>query len=101
MPQPPAWPVLVSNSLAAKTLIGVVPSAIASVVDGPPEIEAKREVEIVMADPGAEVVTVGGLVGTPLGSTFQTDETALKLRWKISWALRDPRGLAWMTAVNW
>jgi hypothetical protein len=40
-------------------------------------------------------------VARPVGSVFQTDEVALRMRWPISWALRDARGVAFMTAVNW
>jgi hypothetical protein len=31
---------------------------------------------------------------------FQTDSIALKMRWPVTWALRDPRGVAW-TTPNW
>jgi hypothetical protein len=54
-----------------------------------------------MADPAAEVVDVGGVRASPVGSTYQTDSVALRLRWPISWALRDARGISWMTGVNW
>ena len=33
----------------------------------------------------------------PSRSLFQTDSLALKMRWPVSWALRDPRGFAWLT----
>jgi hypothetical protein len=31
---------------------------------------------------------------------WQTATVALKMRWPVTWALRDPRGLAWLTP-NW
>jgi hypothetical protein len=30
-------------------------------------------------------------------SVFQTDSIAVKVRWPVTWALRDPRGVAWLT----
>jgi hypothetical protein len=57
--------------------------------------------------PGVETVTAGTLVmdtapgpaGTagPEKSMFQTDSMAIKVRWPVAWALRDPRGFAWLT----
>jgi hypothetical protein len=46
-------------------------------------------------------VTSGGTVATPVGSMFQTDSVALKLRWPISWALRTSNAVAWIANVNW
>lgn len=42
----------------------------------------------------------GGMM-TPVYSTFQTDSVSLKLRWPVSWALRDARGISWMQNVTW
>jgi hypothetical protein len=40
-------------------------------------------------------------LGIAIRSYFQTDSVGLKLRWPISWALRDPRGVAFLTGANW
>jgi Phage capsid family len=95
------WPILTSAALAARTIIVVAANAVVSAVDGAPLVDARGEVTLHMADPASEVVDVGGVRATPVGSTFQTDNVALRLRWPISWALRDSRGIAWMTNVNW
>jgi hypothetical protein len=43
--------------------------------------------------------TVPGLPGTmgPELEMWQTNSIAVKVRWPVSWALRDPRAVAWMT----
>jgi hypothetical protein len=57
-------------------------------------------------DPVIETANAGELhmddapVAVPAGATrglFQTDSIALKMRWPVSWALRDPRAVAWLT----
>jgi hypothetical protein len=78
-------------------VIAIAPAAVASAIDGAPQIDARQETGIHMADPASPAIDGA----TPVGSTFQTDSVALRLRWPISWALRDPRGVAWMTGVNW
>jgi hypothetical protein len=95
------WPVLTSASLAARTVIGVATNALVSAISGPPEIEASTQAAYVPDSAATEVVSSPGIVASAVTTVFQTDKTALKLRWQISWALRDARGLAWMTLVNW
>jgi hypothetical protein len=95
------WPILVSSALAARTVILVALNALVSSVSGPPQIEATREAAYVPDSSPPEVVTSPGVVASSFTSVFQTDKTALKLRWPISWSLRDARGLAWMSSVNW
>jgi hypothetical protein len=95
------WPILVSTQLPAKTVIMVAINAIVSAVEGPPQIEASSQTTFVRDTVAQEIVTAGGTVATMVGSTFQTDQVLLKLRWPLSYALRSNSGLAWMTAVNW
>jgi Phage capsid family len=95
------WPVLISSSLAAGTIIAVAANAVVSALEGTPEIEASTEAAIHMETAPAQVVDIGGIAARPVYSTFQMDLTALKLRWPISWALRSSAGLAWMSGVNW
>jgi hypothetical protein len=93
--------VLISGSLAAKTVIAIAANAVVSAVDGAPVIDASTETEYVPDTVPQEIVTSGGTVATSVGSTYQKDSVALRLKWPISWALRTPTGLAWMTGVNW
>jgi hypothetical protein len=101
LPASVEWPILTSASLAARTVIAVAAAAIVSATDGAPQIDARSETALHLADPAAEIVTAGGSRATPVGSVFQTDSIALRMRLPIAWALRDARGLAWMSNVNW
>jgi Phage capsid family len=95
------WPILVSGSLAARTVIMVVLNALVSSVNGPPQIEASSQASYVPDTAPADIVGTGGAVASAVISVFQSDRSVLKLRWPISWALRDARGLAWISGVNW
>jgi hypothetical protein len=95
------WPILVSGSLPAKTVILVATNALVSTVNGPPEIEATRQAAYVPDTAPTDVVSSPGVVASSFTSVFQTDKTALKLRWPISWSLRSSTALAWIQGVNW
>ena len=101
LPAAVEWPVLTTASLPARTVIAVAANAIASAVEGVPQIEAGTQPALHMDTVPGEVVDIGGVMARPIGSTFQTDSVALRLRWPISWALRASNGLAWLTGVNW
>jgi hypothetical protein len=95
------WPILTSVALPLRTVIAIAPRAVASAIEGPPAIEASKFAEIHRETQPGEVVDVGGVWARPVASVFQTDEVALKLRWPVSWGLRSPSAIAWMTNVNW
>src|SRR5262249_2749158 len=102
LPSSVEWPVLTSSSLAARTVIAVAANAVVSAVEGAPQIDARQETELHReTNPQPIVSGSPAVVSTPVGSLFQTDQVALRLRWPISWALRASNGLAWMTNVNW
>jgi hypothetical protein len=101
LPQSVEWPVLTSASLPARTVIAVAANAIVSAVEGSPQIDASGQVELHRNTVPLEIVDVGGTKAVPVGSLFQTDQVALRLRWDISWALRTSSGLAYMSGVNW
>jgi hypothetical protein len=95
------WPVLTSGSLAAKTVIAVACNAVVSAVEGAPRIDVSQDSTLVPDTVPTEIVTAAGTVAQSVGSVFQKDAVALRLLWPITWALRDARGIAYMTAVNW
>jgi hypothetical protein len=101
LPSPVQWPVLSSASLPARTVIAVAANALVSAIDGAPAIDASPHAELHRETVPAPIVTSSGTVAYPVGSIYQTDELALRLRWPISWALRSSAGLAWMTGTNW
>jgi hypothetical protein len=96
------WPVLTSSSLAAKTVIAIATRAVVAAIEGAPAVDARRETTVHMATPAAPLATgTPGVMASPVASMFQGDLVALRLRWSISWALRDTRGVAWISGVNW
>jgi hypothetical protein len=91
-----SYSVLTSNELAPGTVIAVAANAIVSASGDVPLIDTTRVASVVMDDaPGA--IMSGGRVT----AMFQTDTVGLRLRWPLSWATRDARGIAVMTGVNW
>jgi Phage capsid family len=73
-------------------LIAVAAQAVAAVMDPIPDLDIVKAGTLVMdTAPGA-----AGTMGTEK-SLFQTDSLAIKMRWPVSWTLRDPRGAAWTT----
>jgi hypothetical protein len=88
------WPILVSAGLPEKTVIAVAASAIACVIEGPPIIETSTQMSANFADPSAPLVDVGGTLAQPVANLWQSDLVGLKLRWSLSWCVRDPRGVA-------
>jgi hypothetical protein len=95
------WPMLTSAALPPRTVIAVAANAIVSAVEGTPMIDASPYTEIHRESSPQEIVNVGGVFARPVGSVYQTDEIALRLRWPISWALRSSAALAWMQNCNW
>jgi len=101
LPSSVEWPVLTSGSLAARTVIAVAANAIVSAVEGVPLIDTSTQASFHRETAPGAIVDVGGVAARPVGSLWQVDEVGLKLTWNISWAVRDPRGVAWMQGVNW
>ena len=57
--------------------------------------------DAVIACPHSETaINASGTMASPIGSVFQIDSVALRLRWNITWGLR-AAGVAWMSSVNW
>lgn len=64
---------------------------------GDPAIELSKAATVHMDDtPNVDVSSAGRSAGM-----WQTDSVAIKLRMPVSWAVRDPRGFAWMTPTGW
>jgi hypothetical protein len=95
------WPVFSSASLPPKTVIMIALAALVSAVEGLPQVDASAHASVNFETVPQPLVDVGGVVARPIASVYQTDLVALRLRWPISWALRDPRAIAWMNSVNW
>ena len=89
--------VLASPMVAANDLIAVAVDGLAVAIDDAPEVRASRD-----AATQHETAPTGDLLGgSPVKSVFQLDSVTMRLRFNASWALRDPRGIAWTTTTAW
>jgi hypothetical protein len=91
--------ILPSSALAPGMVIAIADATLVSVIDGAPQIDVGRQAEL-HRETSPQPIATGGTMVTPIGSTFQIDSVALRLRWPLSWCLR-AAGVAWMTGVNW
>lgn len=88
------WSVLMSASLPAGTVIGVIPAALATVIE-PPRIEASSTMVQMDDQPSADPLT------GPTISLYQTDSIGLRFILPATWSLRSPSGVAWVDNVTW
>ena len=72
----------------------IAPNALVSVYGTGIEISASREAALQMD-------TVPDPAMTPSRSTFQTDCVAIKLKLPVTWVLRTPGAISWLTATHW
>jgi hypothetical protein len=84
--------VFLGSSAAGANLYAIAPMALAAVLSPSPEVEPSNAATLVM-----DTAPVAPDQTQITKSMFQTDSMAIKVRWPISWALRDPRGFAWLT----
>lgn len=89
------WSVAMSAALPDKTVIGVVPAGIATVID-PPRIEAGSDPLVQMDDAPS-----GGVMTGPTISLYQSDQIGLKFIMPATWGLRSPSAVAWITGTAW
>lgn len=74
----------------------VATAALVSAI-GDPEVESSSASTLHMDDvPNIDPGSAGRH-----SSMFQTDSIAIRLRWPVSWTVRDPRGFAWLTPTGW
>jgi hypothetical protein len=83
----------IGSNIIGNTMIAVAPQALVVAFDPNPEIDVSNAATLVMDD------TAPALPDTtqPTKSLFQTATLAVKMRWPVSWSLRDSRGVAWLT----
>jgi hypothetical protein len=84
--------IAVPSSAVGNDLVAVAAQAIAAAISVDPEIDTANAATLVMdTAPGP-----AGVAGPERG-VWQTDAIAIKVRWPVSWVLRDSRGVAWLT----
>jgi len=82
-----------ASTAVGNDMIAVAAQALVAALSPDPDVEAANAATLVMDD----TAPVTPDTTHPTKSMFQTATVALKMRWPVSWALRDPRGLAWLT----
>jgi hypothetical protein len=91
------WQVVPCDALPTKTVIGVVPAALATAISSP-RIEASNSAMMEMdTTPTSDITTATG----PTISLFQKDEVALRFVLPASWARRSAAAVAWLNATSW
>jgi hypothetical protein len=76
-------------------LIAVAVQAVAAALSPNPEVETSNASSLHMSDAPVPL----GSAAVPTRSLFQTNSIATKVRWPVSWTVRDPRAVAWLTPV--
>ena len=94
--------VLGSPSVAAADLIAISVDGLAAALGGEIEVLASKGATLHMDTAPLAIGAVGtpAVVAAPTRSVFQTDSVAMRLRLPVTWALRDPRSIAWVT-TSW
>jgi hypothetical protein len=87
---------MLGSTAVGNDMICVAPHALVAALDPAPEVESATAGELHMNDTPLPIVN-GGAPAAPARSLFQTDSVALKMRWPMSWAVRDARAVAWLT----
>ena len=89
---PSTLPVFGTNAMG-NDIMAVAPAALVAALSPAPEVETGNAGTLHMdTAPAADPGSVG-----PHRSLFQTASTAIKVRWPVTWALRNPGGVAWLT----
>jgi hypothetical protein len=95
------FPVLGSPAVAPGDVIAIATQGIASATDAVPEISSSRMATVNMDTAPLQILDASGTVAAPTRGLWQTDTIGIKLRFGASWALRDPRALAWLSTTKW
>lgn len=94
------YPLSTSTGLPAGTVIAVAPRAIVFAAGLAPAIDTTRSATLHMDD-SPSLIASGGTMAAPVTATFQNDCIGVRLRWPVSWVLRDPRGVAFISGAQW
>ena len=94
------YPLLASTTLPAGTVICVAVNALVSALGAAPTIDLTKAATLQMSDTPQAIAT-GGTMAGPTIATFQDDVVGIRLRFPLSWALRNANAIAFMSAVTW
>jgi hypothetical protein len=100
LPDTPNVVIIASGGVPAKTVIAVACNAVVGAM-GLPEFETSTQATLHLSDTATPIAGSGVTLASPVTSLFQTASIGTKMHLPVSWALRDPRGVAWMQTVTW
>jgi hypothetical protein len=92
----PPFPVLMSSSLAAGTAIALATNALAVTIE-PIRLDAAKSITV--HEETTSPLPVGSAL--PSRSTFQTDTVALRMKFPVSWCVRDARAVSSVVTTKW
>jgi hypothetical protein len=82
----------IASPAAGNDIIVIAPKALVAALSADPDVETASAATLVMdTAPGA-----AGTMG-PEKEMWQTESLAVKVRWPVSWALRNAAAVAWLT----
>src|SRR5262249_37716910 len=84
---------LIATPAVGNDMIAVAAQALVAALSPDPDLETANAASLVLDD----TAPVTPDTTQPTKSMFQTATIALKMRWPVTWALRDSRGVAWLT----
>jgi hypothetical protein len=80
------------STAVGNDLLAIAAPAIVAALSPDPDVETASSGTLMMDTAPVAVGTTG-----PERELYQTDSIATKVRWPVSWALRDSRAVAWLT----
>jgi hypothetical protein len=83
----------IASAAVGNDLIVVAAKALVAALSAEPDVETANSSTLVMQDANPAVAGTTG----PEKEMFQTESVALKVRWPVSWALRNAAAVAWLT----
>jgi hypothetical protein len=97
-----SYPIFASAALAPGTVIAVASRALAFVARDP-RFETTKQSVVHMETAPLPIGTPGTppTVAAPTTSLFQTDSVGIRFIWPLNYVMRDARGIAFMSTVNW
>jgi hypothetical protein len=91
------YPLFPSSALPDGFVLCCAADAIVSAVEGTPALELTKVASLQMNDSPTGDLMSGGRVS----ALFQSDQCGIRVKWPVSWLLRNPAAIAFMNAVTW
>lgn len=93
--------VFASSALPPGTIIVVAANGLV-VSSSAPSIDVSAQASVHMDDAAKELVSVSPVtIAAPVSGSFQSDTLVLKVKMPVTWALRSPSAIAYITGATW